>query len=75
MADTVHQEGFRVVGVPSYSLEQQSMTVVMPSDSTGHPTPEGVPTYDEAQALGDHMLETGNWSEYRVEKHYYREVP
>jgi hypothetical protein len=67
-----HKEGFRVVGIVNYNLETQSMTRVMPSDSTGHPTPEGVATYDEAQALGDHMLETGSWREFQVVKHYYK---
>lgn len=67
-------EGFRVVGVPHNTLEYQDMTTIMPADSTGRPTPEGVATYDEAQALGDHMLETGTWSEYQVTKHYYKET-
>jgi hypothetical protein len=63
----VRAEGFRAVGRSHYS----DVNLVLPADDRGEPTHEGCATYEEAQALGDQMLEVGNWYEYRVERHYY----
>jgi hypothetical protein len=62
-------EGFRAVCAQAHYSD---VSRVLPVDDRGEPTHEGCATYEQAQALGDQMLEAGKWAEYRVERHYYR---
>jgi hypothetical protein len=61
-------EGFRAVGQSQYS----DVPFVLPIDKKGQPVPEGVATYEEAQRLGDEMLNGENWDQYQVEKFFYK---
>jgi hypothetical protein len=62
-------EGFRAICSQTHYSD---VSKVLPVDDRGEVLLEGCATYEEAQALGDQMLEVGNWLEYRVERHYYR---
>jgi hypothetical protein len=64
-------EGFRAVCAQTHYSD---VSRVLPVDDRGEPTHEGCATYEEAQVLGDQMLEVRNWTEYRVERHYYRKA-
>jgi hypothetical protein len=64
-------EGFRAVGRSPYS----DTTLVLPIDKKAQPLAEGVATYEEAQRMGDEMLNSNVWTEYRIEKFFYRKAP
>jgi hypothetical protein len=61
-------EGFRAVGKSPYG----DVHLVLPMDKHAQPLPEGVSTYEEAQRMGDEMLNSEVWTEYRVERFFYR---
>lgn len=61
-------EGFRAVGKSPYN----DVSLVLPIDKRGQPLPEGAESYEEALRMGDEMLNGRNWTEYQVEKFYYR---
>jgi hypothetical protein len=61
-------EGFRAVGQSPYS----DINTVLPMDKHARPLPEGCDSYEEAQRIGDEMLNTEVWTEYQVEKFFYR---
>jgi hypothetical protein len=62
-------EGFRAVGKNIFGND---VVLVLPMSKEGVPVPEGVATYEEAQRLGDEMLNAEVWLEYRIEKFFYR---
>jgi hypothetical protein len=61
-------EGFRARGKSPYG----DVNLVVPMDKHAQPLPEGVTTYEEAQRMGDEMLNSEVWTEYQVEKFFYR---
>jgi hypothetical protein len=61
-------EGFRAVGKSHYG---DIIVFVLPVGKTGQPLPEGADSYEEAQSMGDEMLNGGTWTEYRIEKFFY----
>jgi hypothetical protein len=62
-------EGFRAVGKSNYG---DIIVFVLPVGKTGQPLPEGADSYEEAQSMGDEMLNGEVWAEYRIEKFFYR---
>jgi hypothetical protein len=68
LAQGERAEGFRARGKSPYG----DVNLVLPMDKHARPLPEGVGTYEEAQRLGDEMLNGEVWTEYQVEKFFYR---
>lgn len=61
-------EGFRAVGKSPYS----DVALILPIDKKGQVIKEGAESYEEAQRMGDEMLNGRNWTEYRIERFFYR---
>ena len=62
-------EGFRAVGK---NIRGDDVVLILPMTKEGVPEPEGVATYEEAQRMGDEMLNADAWLEYHIEKFFYR---
>lgn len=64
-------EGFRAVGK---NIRGDDVVLVLPMTKEGEPEPEGVATYEDAQRMGDEMLNADAWLEYHIERFFYRKA-